>query len=180
MERKRAKRAWGLGSFGRLKISWHWCVWRNWSEFWRFLAEPWRFMGESCIWKCKCVRKKQCHEIMKYHQNICPKTQKSIKMDKNDARATKTSPQDRKKSEKGSSVTKVWAPSESLKSAKVGKKGVSKIDVFFTPLLEPTFPHFRLPQAPQKQPKWAQNRSWDWQSSFLARMHIWPPVPWKT
>ena len=38
------------------------------------------------------VRRKQCHENTKRHQNIHPKTQKSINMNKNDAQATKTSP----------------------------------------------------------------------------------------
>ena len=39
------------------------------------------------------------------------------------------------------------------KSTKIEKKGISKIDDFFDPLLELTLPHFRLLQAPQKQPK---------------------------
>ena len=33
---------------------------------------------------------------------------------------------------------------------KIGNNGLSKIDVFFGPFLEPTFPHFRVPQAPKK------------------------------
>ena len=70
-------------------------------------------------------------------------------------------------------------PSRGPKISQIQKKGVSKIDVFFDPLLELTFPHFRLPQAPKKQPKWDQNRSQDCQSSFLARMHILSALPMK-
>ena len=58
----------------------------------RILTEPWRFMAESCIRKCNRVRKKQCQEIMEIHQKIGPKTQKSIKMSKNDPRAKKVAP----------------------------------------------------------------------------------------
>ena len=91
----------------------------------------------------------------------------------------KSSPQDRKWSGKGARSSELSDPPERLKSAKVGKKRVSKIDVFFDPLLELTFPHFRLPQAPKKQPKWVQNRPQDCQSSFLARMHILSALPMK-
>ena len=70
-------------------------------------------------------------------------------------------------------------PSRGPKISQIQKKGVSKIDVFFDPLLELTFPHFRLPQAPKKQPKWVQNRPQDCQSSFLARMHILSALPMK-
>ena len=64
----------------------------------------------------------------------------------------KISPQDRKRSENGSIIPRFWTPSEHLKSAEVGKEGVSKTNVFLDTLLEPTFPHFRPPQAPKKQP----------------------------
>ena len=46
-----------------------------------------------------------------------------------------------------------FGPPGHPKSTKIEKKGVSEIDDFFGPLLEPTLPDFRLPQAPQKQPK---------------------------
>ena len=46
-----------------------------------------------------------------------------------------------------------FAPPGHPKSTKIEKKGGSKIDDFFDPLLEPTLPDFRLPQALQKQPK---------------------------
>ena len=84
---------------------------------------------------------------------MAPKTQQSIKIAKNAPRSKKNSPQDRKKAKKRPKNQKLLDPPEHPKSAKIRKKGVSKIDVFFNPLLEPPLPHFRLPQAPQKQPK---------------------------
>ena len=63
------------------------------------------------------------------------------------------SPQDRKGAEKGSSVRSFLDAPGHSKSSKIEKKGVSNIDDFFDPLLVPTLPHFRLPQAPPKQPK---------------------------
>jgi len=49
-------------------------------------------MAESCLRECNGVRKKQRQEIMKIHQQIGPKTQKSIKIGKNEPRAEKVAP----------------------------------------------------------------------------------------
>ena len=81
--------------------------------------------------------------------------------------------------------SKRWSPrkyeyghSETLPGAPRGPRN-SKIDVFFDLLLQATFPDFKLPQAPKKQPKYIKNRSQDCQSSFLARMHILSALPMK-
>ena len=100
--------------------------------------------------KWNCIRSFQRQEIL---ENSCKNGPQTIKIHQNCQKwrpTKKNSPQDRKRAKKGASVTEVGDPPGHPKSAKIRKKGVSKIDVFFDPLLEPTLPHFRLPQAPQK------------------------------
>ena len=65
----------------------------------------------------------------------------------------KIDPQERNRGEKGARGHSFLEPPGHPKSAKIEKEGISKINVFFDPLLEPTLPHFRLPQAPQKHSK---------------------------
>ena len=86
-------------------------------------------------------------------QKCLPKPSKSIKIAQNGARSKKIAPRIGKEPKKGANVNKLFDPPGHPKSAKIEKKGVSKIDDFFDPLLEPTLPHFRLPQAPPKQSK---------------------------
>ena len=83
---------------------------------------------------------------------MVPKVTKSIKMAQNGARAKKIAPRIGKDAKKSQEIKKMDPPGRP-KSVKIEKKVISKIDDFFDPLLEPTLPHFRLPQAPQKQPK---------------------------
>ena len=110
-------------------------MWRSWSESWRFLAEPWRYMAESCLRKCNRVRKKQCQEIMKIHETIRPKTQKSIKMSKNELRQS----QDRFWAHFGCFLG-AWG---SLKWGKVGSgRGSKKTSIFKSPFF-PTLANFR-------------------------------------
>ena len=90
--------------------SWRRCMWRSWSESWRFLAEPWRSMAEYCLRKCNGVRKKQYQEIMKIHQQIGPKTQKSIKIGKNEPRAEKVAPRIGNGAKKGQAWTRFRPP----------------------------------------------------------------------
>ena len=109
---------------------------------------------------------------------MVPKPSKSIKMPPDGARSKKIAPRtekDAKKHPKRIFDPPPWHP----KSAKIRKKGASKIDAFFDPLLEPTLPHFRLLQGPPKQPKSGQNRSQSCPNSFLVRLHILSPMPMK-
>ena len=70
-------------------------------------------------------------------------------MAQNGARTKKIAPKIGKESKK-SQERKTFGPPW---AAKIEKKGVWKIDVFFDPLLELTLSHFRALQGPQKQPK---------------------------
>ena len=79
---------------------------------------------------------------------MVPKATKSIKMAQNGARAKKLAPRIEQEP-KNSQETKIFGPPWAPQISQNRKKGVSKIDDFFDPLLEPTLPHFRLPKAPQ-------------------------------
>ena len=67
-------------------------------------------MAESCLRECNGIRKKQCQEIMKIHQKIGPKTQKSFKIAKNEARAEKIAPTIGKGAEKGQTGPRFETP----------------------------------------------------------------------
>ena len=86
------------------------------------------------------------------HENSSKNKSQNAKIHQNEQKwrqSKKSSPQDRKRSEKASIIPPFWGPPEHLKSAKVGKKGVSKIDVFFDPLLEATSPYFSSSRDPK-------------------------------
>ena len=118
----------------------------------RILSEPWRFLLQSWLQNATTFANVNAKKFSKNHPKMVPKTPKSIKIAKNAHRSNKIAPRtekDAKQSQEFIFFGPPWAP----KISQNRKKGVSKIDDFFDPLLEPTLPHFRLPQAPQKQPK---------------------------
>ena len=126
---------------------------RNLGGFCQNLERTLSIYARILATKCNCVCKFQCQGIQ---QKTCKNGSKSNKIRQNGRKwrpSKKISPQERKGAEKVSNVRSFLDPPGHPKSAKIRKKGVSKIDDFFDPLLEPTLPHFRLPQAPPKQPK---------------------------
>ena len=115
-------------------------------DLWRVLLQSWpQNAAAFASFNAEEFTKKTCQngsESTKIHQNG-PKWRPSKKI----------SPEDRKRAEKEANVNKLLDPPGHPKSVKIERKGVSKIDAFFDPLLETTLPHFSLPQATQKQPK---------------------------
>ena len=115
----------------------------------RILREPCRFLLQSWPQNATAFASFNAKE---FPQKTCKNGFKSNKIHENGPKwrpSKKISSKDRKRAKR----EKLLDPPGHPKSAKIEKKGVSKIDVFFDPLLEPTLSHFRLPQAPQKQPK---------------------------
>ena len=96
------------------------------------MAEPRRFMAEYCLRKYNGVRRKQCQEIMKIHQKIGPKIQKSIKMSKNDPRPEKVAPRIGNGAEKGQGVPNKMALQSGPNQPKWEKKGSQKSTFFST------------------------------------------------
>ena len=76
---------------------------QNLGGFWQNLGDSWQNLASE---NATAFATKQCQEIMKIHQKIGPKTQKSINMSKNEPRAEKVAPRIGKEAKKGQGGTR--------------------------------------------------------------------------
>ena len=113
------------------------CV-RNQSESWRLLPVSCQNLGDSCP---NLAHKMQSRWPNTMSRNCKKIIQKWLPNHQNSSKLPKMLPDQQSN-----------APQGIKNHPKSKKRGVEN-RCFFDPLLEPTLPHFRLPQAPQKQPK---------------------------
>ena len=108
-------------------------------------------MADFCLRKCNGVRK----TMSRNHKNSSKNRSQNTKIHQHEQQlppSRKNSPQDRKWSGKGARSSELNDPPERLKSAKVGKKRLSKINVFSTPSWNRLFLILGSPRHPKISP----------------------------